>query len=52
MVRIERTEPRLIMKLFEWYATGNYSLLEIVNKVHEEGLSPEDPGSNPQKRRA
>ena len=29
----------LIMKLFEWYATGNYSLLEIIKKVQEEGLS-------------
>jgi DNA invertase Pin-like site-specific DNA recombinase len=29
----------IITKLFEWYATGNYSLLEIVKKVQEEGLS-------------
>lgn len=29
----------LMTQLFEWYATGNYSLLEIVKKVHEKGLS-------------
>jgi site-specific DNA recombinase len=29
----------LIRQLFNWYAIGNYSLIEIVKKVHEEGLA-------------
>ena len=28
----------LVCKLFEWYATGNYSLLELTKKSHNEGF--------------
>jgi site-specific DNA recombinase len=28
-----------VRKLFEWYATGNYSLLELARKSHEEGFA-------------
>lgn len=28
----------LIGKLYDWYATGNYSLLEVTKKAHSEGL--------------
>ena len=27
-----------VQKMFEWYATGNYSLLELTRKSHQEGL--------------
>ena len=27
-----------VQKMFEWYATGNYSLLELTQKSHQEGL--------------
>ena len=29
----------MILKLFQWYATGNYSLLEVTRKAHAEGLT-------------
>ncbi len=29
----------LVKKLFEWYSTGNYSLLQVKNMAHEEGLT-------------
>ena len=29
----------LIQKLFEWYATGNFSLLDVTRKSHAEGLA-------------
>ena len=29
----------LVRKMFEWYATGNYSLLELTKKFHQEGLT-------------
>ena len=29
----------LVQKMFEWYATGNYSLLELTKKYHQEGLT-------------
>ena len=28
-----------VQKLFEWYASGNYSLLELAGKSHEEGFA-------------
>lgn len=28
----------LVQKLFQWYATGRFSLLELTKKIHEEGL--------------
>ena len=28
-----------VRKMFEWYATGNYSLLELTRKLHREGFS-------------
>jgi site-specific DNA recombinase len=28
-----------VQRMFEWYATGNYSLLELTRKVHTEGLA-------------
>ena len=27
-----------VRRLFEWYATGNYSLLELTRKAHDEGF--------------
>ncbi len=40
--RLIQADPKLaplIEKLFGWYATGNYSLKELVTKAHEEGLT-------------
>jgi len=34
-----------IRKLFEWYATGNYSLSELTNNAHQEGFSFRKKGS-------
>ncbi|MFZ7113386.1 MAG: recombinase family protein [Desulfatiglandales bacterium] len=28
-----------VRRLFEWYATGNYSLLELARKIHDEGFA-------------
>ena len=28
-----------VRQLFEWYATGNYSLLELTSKAHDEGFA-------------
>ena len=28
-----------VQKVFEWYAAGNYSLLEVTRKIHEEGFA-------------
>jgi site-specific DNA recombinase len=40
----ERT-AHLIRKLFEWYATGQYSLLELTRKARAEGLAYRKSGS-------
>ncbi len=40
--RFIQPDPKLsplICKLFEWYASGNYSLLEVTRKVNAEGLA-------------
>ena len=35
----------LVIKLFEWYVTGQYSLLELARKAHEEGLEYRKTGN-------
>lgn len=35
----------LIRKLFEWYGTGNYSLLEVTRKIQEDGLAYRNTGA-------
>ncbi len=35
----------IVKQLFEWYATGQYSLLEVSNKAHSEGLTYRKTGA-------
>ncbi len=35
-----------IRKIYEWYATGNYSLLEVTRKIRDEGLVYRKTGNN------
>jgi len=40
--RLIQPDPELgplVRKMFGWYATGNYSLLELTKKYHKEGLT-------------
>lgn len=40
--KIIQPDPKLapmITKLYEWYSSGNYSLLTLTKKAHEEGLT-------------
>jgi len=39
----------LIQKLYEWYATGRYSLLEVTRKAYAEGLAYRKSGDKLQK---
>ena len=37
-IEVDHEKAELVRKLFEWYATGNYSLKTLSEKVYEEGL--------------
>ena len=37
-IQLDPVVSQQVKKLFEWYSTGNYSLLELTKKAHREGL--------------
>ena len=37
-MEIDPTRASLIQRMFEWYATGRYSINEMVEKMYEEGF--------------
>ncbi|MHB1191279.1 MAG: recombinase family protein [Armatimonadota bacterium] len=39
----------MVIKLYEWYSSGNYSLLEVTKKIRNEGLAEHKTGAKVQK---
>jgi site-specific DNA recombinase len=49
LIQPDPEQSTMIAKLFEWYSTGNYSLLEVTKKARAEGLAYRKSGDTVQK---